>query len=331
MFKESHLFQTFIFLLKITLVDLITFKNLRNLNNYISEIHLVVKGKGNKQILYSGFNTDPSEVIVNGLSKGDSCKKTCYLEQVINNVTRKFDKIIKSCDNMFYNLENIIEIDLSYFNASEVTDMKGMFNHCKNLEKINFGNINTSSVENMYLLFYNCQKLISIDLSNFDTSKVNNMRSMFNSCTNLKFLDLSNFDTLNVNDIQYMFYKCQSLIYLNLNSFHLSDGINTYNAFNFISSLVKICANDEKIKTILSQKGIYNNCSDICFKPNIKLDIINNKCINSCLENGNKYELDNICYKVCPEGSFPSPVKELDNNNFENIAKCYVKAPEGYY
>ena len=127
MFKESHLFQTFIFLLKIALVDLITIKNFRNLNNYISEIHLVVKGKGNKQILYSGFNTAPSEVIVNGISKGDTCKTLCDLDEDINNVTLIFDKKINSCNWMFYNLENIIEIDLSYFDASEVTMRKVCF------------------------------------------------------------------------------------------------------------------------------------------------------------------------------------------------------------
>ena len=232
---------------------------------------------------------------------------------------------------MFSYLENIIEIDLSFFDASEITSMQGMFLDCKNLEKINFGNINTSSLESMYFLFYNCQKLTSIDLSNFDTSKVKDMELMFGLCKNLKYLDLSNFDTLNVNNIKSMFKECRALIYLNLNTFQLSDRTCIDNAFDFISSYVKICANDKKIKNILSQKGIYNDCSDICFKSNIKLDIVHNACIESCLDNGYKYELDNICYNECPEGSFPSSDKESDNNNFKNISKCYVKAPERYY
>ena len=328
--KKNCLFQNFVFLLKIALVDIITIKNIRNLNNYISEIHLVVKGSGKQRFLDRDFNTNPSEVIVNGISKGNSCKKLSDLEQDINNVILKFDKKINSCNLMFYNLENIIEIDLSYFDASEVTNMRSMFYDCKNLEKINFGNINTSSVENMFALFYNCQQLTSIDLSNFDTSKVNNMQWMFGNCINLKFLDLSNFVNLNICDMQSMFNKCRSLIYLNLISFHLSDRISMNDAFKDISSYVKICANDEKIKTILSQKGIYNDCSDICFKSNIKIDVVNNKCIDSCYENRYKYKFNNICYNECPEGSFPLSDKELDNNNFENFKNCYDKAPKGY-
>jgi len=38
-------------------------------------MHLVIKGKGNQQILYNKFYTEPSEVIVNGISKDISCRK----------------------------------------------------------------------------------------------------------------------------------------------------------------------------------------------------------------------------------------------------------------
>ena len=382
-FKEYYLFRTFSFLLKIFLVNLISIKNARNLNNYISEIHLVIKGKGTQNILSNSFNTVPSEVIVNGISKGNTCQKTCYLDEDINNVTIKFEEQIETCYRMFYKLQNIIEIDLSNFDASKVNNMNGMFrecknlekinfgdintssvqnmyglfyeceklisidlsnldtskvnnmqwmfDHCKNLEKINFGNINTSSVENMYGLFYYCEKLISIDLSNFDTSKVNNMEWMFGSCYNLKFLDLSNFDTSNVNNIRYMFYYCQSLIYLNLNSFHLRNSVKLDFIFNSIPSYTKICANDEIILNKLSEYHKSSDCSDICFKPNIKIDIKNKQCIESCLNKGYEYELNNICYNECPKDSFLILDDELDNIYFENIKKCYDKTPEGYY
>ena len=48
---------------------------------------------------------------------------------------------------MFERLTNIIEIDLSNFDASNVRTMQYMFYGCSNLEKIEFGNINTSSLE----------------------------------------------------------------------------------------------------------------------------------------------------------------------------------------
>ena len=117
-FKEYYLFRTFIFLLKIVSVNLISITNVRNLNNYISEIHLVIKGNGTQNILNNNFNTEPSEVIVNEISKGNTCKKICDLDEDINNVIIIFDKQITSCFYMFNNLQNIIEIDLSNFDAS---------------------------------------------------------------------------------------------------------------------------------------------------------------------------------------------------------------------
>ena len=62
MFKENHFFQILAFLIKISLFNLVTIKNIRNLNTYISEVHLVIKGRGRQEILNSAFYTVPSEV-----------------------------------------------------------------------------------------------------------------------------------------------------------------------------------------------------------------------------------------------------------------------------
>ena len=327
--KEYYLFLIIItFLLKIALVNLIFIKTIKNINNYISEINLVIKGKGIKQILNNNFYTEPSEVLVNGISKDSSCRKTCDLDEDKNNITLIFENQIKSCYQMFYNLENIIEIDLSFFDFSEVTNMNGMFRESKNLEKIKFGTINTSSIENMGYLFYKCYKLISIDLSNFNTSKVNNMKNMFGYCTNLKYLDLSKFDTSNVNNMEYMFCSCQSLIYLKLNSFHLSNSVNIDYAFDSISSYVKICTYDENIKNILSQNGKSSDCSNICFEPNIKIDFVNNKCIKSFLRRLNNNEDNNNNYKRNLEGSFILSDNKQSDYEFESNSNNYDRINE---
>ena len=73
------------------------------------------------------FYYEPSEVIVNGVSKNGLCKKTCYLKKDINNITLKFNEEIELCYHMFWNCENIIYIDLSYFNAYKVINMREMF------------------------------------------------------------------------------------------------------------------------------------------------------------------------------------------------------------
>ena len=141
----------------------ISMHKLRNLNVYQSEIKLVIKGSGYSQFLSDDFNTEPDEVIING-EINDSCKKNCIFDNDLNNVTIKFNNQITSCENMFYGLINITEIDLSNFDASHVESMAFMFSQCLGLEKINFGEIDTSSVTLMNNLFQNCTKLTSIDL-----------------------------------------------------------------------------------------------------------------------------------------------------------------------
>ena len=50
---------------------------------------------------------------------------------------------------MFFNLSNIIEIDLSNFDFSRVITMEKMFMKCANLKKVNLGNMDTSLVTSL--------------------------------------------------------------------------------------------------------------------------------------------------------------------------------------
>ena len=103
-----------------------------NLVNCFSEVHLIVKGIWNKNILNDAFKFEPSEVIINGESK--NCSKVCNFQKEENNVTLYFNDSINNSENMFYNLKDIKEIDLSKFDFSGVTTTKQMF---LNISKIN--------------------------------------------------------------------------------------------------------------------------------------------------------------------------------------------------
>ena len=150
--KEKYSLPLIMFLLNINLIGLSTMNSFRNLDNYYTKIHLIVQGKGNQNLLSYQFSGAPSIVLVNGVVK-DSCGKTCYLEGDKNKITLIFKEKINSCYCMFFGLENIIEVDLSNFDASEVISMSFMFSYCNNLIKIKFGNINTSSVKYMNRMF----------------------------------------------------------------------------------------------------------------------------------------------------------------------------------
>ena len=92
----------------------ISSEHLRKLINLSSEIHLVINGNGNQNIINNTFYLEPSEVYVNGIYK-HTCKKFCEMDNEINNVKLIFNKNIESCENMFYGSENITEIDFSNF------------------------------------------------------------------------------------------------------------------------------------------------------------------------------------------------------------------------
>ena len=146
--------------------------------NSSSEIHLIINGTESNQILSDSFSYYPSQVLINE-NPGTCLDFNCNLDDGLNNVTLIFNENIETCEKMFMNLKNIIEIDLSNFDASHVTNMFSMFLNCENLKNIEFGNFNTSSVNNMYQLFMNCKQITSIDVSSFDTSGVTTFFSIF--------------------------------------------------------------------------------------------------------------------------------------------------------
>ena len=228
--KTSKLALTFsqinykLFLLSFQFI-LAILNDLKVKNNFLlysSKILITINNKGIQKLLDSDFTSQPSDVLVNGISKTSTCKKTCTLENINNNITLVFTNNIIFCNSMFYDVRNVTYIDLSNFDTSKVTDFKWMFSGCRNLEKINFGNINTSLVENMASLFSYCSKLISIDLSNFDTSKVNTMFNMFSDCSSLKIINFGKINTYSVTNMQMLFKGCTSLESIDLSMFDTS-------------------------------------------------------------------------------------------------------------
>ena len=245
---------------------------------------------------------------------------------------------VKNMQGLFYNCIKLISVDVSKFDTSSVTRMDYMFYSCHSLVSIYLSNFNTSKVENMNSMFTNCLRLESLNLSNFETSSVTNMFRMFNFCYRLKYLDISNFNTRNVKSIFRMFYYCQSITYLNLDSFRFNNLTNNSLTFKQISSSTKFCINDEETINLLNL-SVISVCSDTCYnETNAKIDIYNNKCIESCFSNGYNYEYKDVCYFVCPEGTHKSKNDShicVENEKCEdfniNNSKCYENTPEGFY
>ena len=122
--------------------------------NCLSEVTLKTKESGDIQILSQEFFSKyrPSTININDSPQDIKITHTLNSESTI---IITWDIKITSTKEMFSNCRQIVEIDLSNFDTSEVIDMNSMF--------------------------FQCRGLILLNLSNFDTSKVTDMGYMFSS------------------------------------------------------------------------------------------------------------------------------------------------------
>ena len=167
----------------------------------------------------------------------DPTDKTAYYYTEPEKVYLNTDSSGMFFQVFFDGLENILEIDLSNFDTSKVTNMERMFNNMTNLTTLNLSNFDTSQVTNMSNMFAVTPKLTTLDLSSFNTSKVTNMERMFYGMRNLTILNLSNFNTSNVMSMSNMFSNMSSLTTLDLSNFDTSKVIIMNGMFSGMRNL----------------------------------------------------------------------------------------------
>ena len=124
--------------------------------------------------------------------------------------------VLRSMISMFQGCSSLKSLDLSGFDASQVTYMASMFQNCSSLTSLDLSGFDTSKATSMRSMFNNCSGLTSLDLSGFDTSQVTDMSNMFLGCSALKNLDISGFGTSQVTSMSNMFSNCSSLRLLSI-------------------------------------------------------------------------------------------------------------------
>ena len=101
---------------------------------------------------------------------------------------------------MFEGLKKMTSVYFSErFELYDIKKMNRMFYNCENLKNIDLSNFNTKNVEIMNSMFYQCLQLDNINLSELESSKVNDASSMFENCVSLKNIDISNFNNSDIN------------------------------------------------------------------------------------------------------------------------------------
>ena len=155
-------------------------------------------------------------------------------------------------------IKNILELDLSKFDTSRVTNMSHMFNGMRNLTTLNLSNFNTSNVTNMGGMFFNMTNLTAFNFSNFDTSKVTDMGSMFYGMSSLTTLDLFNFNTSQVMIMGGMFFNMANLTTLNLSNFDTSNVTDMRSMFNGMTNLASLDISSFNTKNVENMSGMFS-------------------------------------------------------------------------
>jgi|GEM_PF-5128352 len=155
------------------------------------------------------FSSDTTDVPWNDLALANYLRSAVVLQGSGQNKVKP-----ESTKDWFYfkNSSNLVSIDLSGLDTSEVTDMTSMFCDCSELETVDVSRLDTSNVESMKAMFSSCENLKTIDVSSFDTSNVTDMTDMFANCLKLETIDVSSFDTSNVTDMVGIFSGCRKLV-----------------------------------------------------------------------------------------------------------------------
>lgn len=170
---------------------------------------------------------------------------------------------VTSMQSMFRNIA-VTSLDLSSFDTENVTDMSGMFCDVDNLTSLDLTPLNTSNVTDMHYMFTNMSSLTSLNLSRMNTSKVTNMNGMFWRVKNLPTLDLSRFDTRNVTDMSNMFLFAEKITNLDLSSFDTSKVTTMSDMFNSMISLTNLKFS-KKFNTsqVQNMQGMFANLMSI--------------------------------------------------------------------
>ena len=188
-----------------------------------------------------------------------------FSNEGIYNIKIIFKRQLSSCAGMFYECNNINEIDISKFDCTKILSCEYMFCNCSNLKKIGLGKLDFSLCKSFRSMFSNCYNLIDLDVTNFNTKNSKSFYCMFCRCGVLKKMDVSKFNSSKCENIRAMFQNCYSIEEIDMINWDMSnlkyknkDQVNPIdNLFNGCKKLkrIKISGNINKEETNQNFKG----------------------------------------------------------------------------
>lgn len=232
-----------------------------------------------------------------------------------------------NCSKMFYDMDDLISVNLNGLSFAQTTDMSEMFWDCNSLTYVYMPS-DTSRVQTMKKMFENCDHLTDlyfdsysastiptqnvtdfsemfaycrllqkINVQGFDTRSAENMYMMFYDCTAATSIDVSSFDTSNVTTMNQMFYNCKNLTKLDLSHFNTQNVTNFGEMFKYCKELTELDLRSFDTKNAAYFTGMFANCAKLT-----ELDLRN-------FDTKNAAHFDGM-FDACPK------LKSIDISNF---------------
>lgn len=210
---------------------------------------------------------DPADKTVYYYCEDDRVYMNDDSRQIFNNVTNMTDvdlsglntRYVKDMSFMFNNARSVVNLDLSTFKTSRVTAMTNMFAYMPSLKNLNISSFKTKNVKSFSRMFTGDSSLQNLDLSHFDTTKVTDMGNMFSGVSNITSLDLGNFNTANVVNMQEMFKDCGNLTSLNVSSFDTTKVTNMQDMFNGATKLTNLDIRNFDTSKVTNMFSMFKN------------------------------------------------------------------------
>ena len=228
---------------------------------------------------------------------------------------------VTNASHMFDSVSSLTTLNLSNFNTSQVTDMGGMFSGMSGLTTLDLSSFDTSKVMNMGYMFSGMYNLITLNLSSFDTSKVTNMDGMFAFMSSLTTLNLSNFNTSQVTRMYRMFSGMRNLTTLNLSSFDTSKVTRMYYMFSDMSSLTTLNLSNFNTFQVTDMSGMFSNMSSLTTLDLSSIDTSNVKDMSYMFYLDDEDELADRLEKIYVNNDFNTAKLTNVSEMFKNRKK----------
>ena len=170
---------------------------------------------------------------------------------------------VTTMSEVFYGCSKLDTLYLSNWDTGKVLDMRSMFEGMKELNNINVENGFGRSAKYMSYMFAGCSSLETLNLSNIDTSNVKDMSYMFANCSTISTIDLSDFDVSSVENMSHMFSNMKNIANLNVNNFNLQNATNISYMFAGCSKLTNIDFHSWNTRNIENFSGLFASCSEL--------------------------------------------------------------------